>query len=273
MRNMLRKSYAVGASIALFAVASSAYSIQLSNVVVNNDSSDAVLVGNRQFETQSTLFGVTSTQTSSVFSHRMAARNSHLATGGTAQTHKRNVVFQITFTVDDPTNHGYALNLSALTKGVSRIEQSIGSSQALATGLTLDTRVKELSDPNSEFQFLGSLSYSTASATVTGIGSNLVVGENSGEVALGQFVGTRTFQVNFTSVTTPTTNVLFQNNAQGSGDVLYGLGDIPAGLGLQLDDLGHFFTVEATFEPIPEPATLASLALGGLILSRRRRSR
>jgi hypothetical protein len=97
------------------------------------------------------------------------------------------------------------------------------------------------------------------------------------------FVGSRSFALRFTTVTTPTTNVFMGNTALGQGSVRFGLSNTLDALnatGGALEshspdiDLGHFVTVTATSlsEPpppgvsVPEPTTTALLALGLLAL-------
>jgi hypothetical protein len=244
---------------------------------VYNFSSDNPSHPNRTFLTESTMSGITGGGGFYSFTHRMAAFNEHIATGGVAQTNKRNVNFRFDFTVEDHSNVGYTINLESLLRGVSYINQTVGTSTALATGIALDVRYGvNLADPSDSTQYtnLGSPIYgmSAAGTSVSGIGTNAAFGERyeTGDLPGGVYTGTNTFSLYFTTVTTPTTNVLFQNNHEGMGFVNFGLGSDVAGFDVDPSDLGHFFTVNVQYM-VPSPAGLAVFALGGLMLRSRRR--
>lgn len=212
------------------------------------NSSDLV---ERFFETSSTLGELQVDGSSASFTHRLAFLNSMAAGGGQVQVNKRNVILQVTFTVEDPDAVGYQVELSSVMRGVSAIEQTEGDGLALATGLSVAaTYGIDTTDP-AEFSLLpGFYGQNTGGASVSGPGAAAELHEDTviGPLGSGMFVGTRTFSVFFSSVPTPTTNVLLPNGSIGAGFVNYGLGPDVGGTGASPADLGHFLTVTVTFE-------------------------
>jgi hypothetical protein len=205
----------------------------------------------RFYETSSTLGELQVDGSSASFTHRLAFLNSMAAGGSLPQVNKRNVIFQLTFTVEDPDAVGYQVDLSSVMRGVSAIEQTEGDGVALATGLSLAaTYGIDTTDP-AEFVLLpGFYGQNTGGASVSGLGAAAELHEDtaSGPLGDGLFVGTRTFSVFFSSVPTPTTNVLLPNGNIGAGFVNYGLGSDVGDTGASPADLGHFLTVTVTFE-------------------------
>lgn len=246
---------------------------------VVNFSSDNPSNPNRTFLTESTMSSVTGGGGFYSFTHRMASFNEHIATGGVAQVNKRNVNFRFNFTVEDPGNAGYTINLDSLLRGISFINQTVGTSTAVATGIALDARYGvNLTDPSDSTQYtnLGSpiFGMSAAGTSTSGIGTNSAFGERleSAQLPGGVYTGTNTFSLYFTTATTPTTNVFFQNGHEGMGFVNFGLGSDVAGFDVDPNDLGHFLTVNVQYM-VPAPAGLAVLALGSSMMFRSRRRR
>ena len=246
----------------------------IGSVAVVNQSGANPAPAHRTFLTQSTLSGVTNAGNTASFTHRMAARNEHTGLGGVAQTNKGNVVFQIDFTVFDPDNLGFEINLESVIRNVSLLTiDTLVSGGGFATGLALgatfnDSTMAPGEYANMPLPIFGQGTPTTPSLNELGTVSRFSV--SSVNATLGQYVGTTDFSFRFTSVTTPTTNVLFQNNATGHGLVHLGIGDMPEGFSdVDPDTLGHFLTVTAVF--VPAPGAAALLALGGLLGVRRRR--
>jgi hypothetical protein len=226
----------------------------VSDVVVQNGSSGmpgSTPQVERYFETGSTLGPVHIDDTTHSFTHRLAFHNSLVAGGGVAQVNKRNVIYQLTFTVDDPLGVGYQIDLTSVLRGVSSITQTSGSQSAFATGLLLGASYGiDTTDP-AEFTNFSSGLYgqNTPGVSVSGEGTAIDLQESIVTSPLGDgvFVGTSTFSLHFTSVPTPTTNVVFQNESLGEGFVNYGLGSDVGDLEVSTDDLGHFLTIDVTF--------------------------
>jgi hypothetical protein len=184
------------------------------------------------------------------FVQRVVARNTRSAIGGVAQINKRNVVYQLDFTVEDPANLGFRLSIESLIRGVSWISQSTGvADPAVATGLVYGVQWDDSTDAPDTYTAFGLLNdVGTTGVMVEGIG---VAGELQSSLTSGTagvFVGTTSFSFRFTTVTTPTTNVAFQNNQLGFGVVDYGIGPLPDGFeSVDVNDLGHFLTIRARF--------------------------
>lgn len=239
----------------------------IENIAVDNQSSPPPSFANMGFQTLSTLSGVTNAGNTSSFTHRMAAWNWQNANGSVAQVNKGNVVYELEFTVNDPTNLGYEISLTNVLRGISRIDISSNPNAAIcfSTGLNLAAYYGAT--------FLPGISGSTLGTGFQFGGYHALYEEYTGNQSLGSFVGTATYNLLLTSVVTPTTNVVYANGASGYGEVIYGLGTVPVGFGQNIDDLGHFLTVNVTLNAVPEPGTTGILGLGlaGLALARRRR--
>jgi len=238
----------------------------ITNIEVTNSSSSNLATSVREFETESFLSPVSTLGLTRSFSHRLAAFNKLVATGTVAQTNKRSVAYQLDFTVEDPANVGFELSLESIIRGVSTVTQTFSANESLtavATGLTFDMRIDDSTDAPDTFKLLPAplFGQGSGSVSVTGIGSDSIFDESIAQASLGNFVGTTSFNLRITSATTPTTNVIFQNNHRGEGEVIYGLGTLPSQYEhLNLDDLGHLTTVSVTF--VPEPSTATFFALG-----------
>ncbi|MFI4854200.1 MAG: hypothetical protein ACIAQF_04365 [Phycisphaerales bacterium JB065] len=222
----------------------------ITNVAAINESSDDPVSEDREFFTQGQLFPVTNHGLTASFVHRMAFRNTHSAFGGVAQVNKRNVIFEVSFTVEDPNDHGFLIQIDEYMQGISGIHwEESGSGTALATGLSGLAEYDDSTDAADTFDPIGSLVGSgTAGVQISEPGSVAELHENSNRAVLGPYTGTTTFVIRFNSLFTSTTNVVFPNNTVGSGGVVYGLGPVPPGFEqVTADDLGHFFTITASF--------------------------
>lgn len=231
----------------------------ITDVAAINESSDNPASENREFFTEGVLSPVTDQALTASFVHRMAFRNTHSASGGVAQVNKRNVIFEVSFTVEDPEENGFLLGIDEYMQGISGIlwEQG-GSGTAIATGLSGLAEYDDSTDAADTFDPIGSLVGSgTAGVQLTEPGSVAELHEDSNRAVLGPYTGTTTFVIRFNSLFTSTTNVVFPNNAIGSGGVVYGLGPVPPGFEeVTADELGHFLTITASFaSPCPGDVT------------------
>jgi hypothetical protein len=211
--------------------------------------------------------------------------------GGFAQLHKRNVVYDLLFTVQDEQNSGYTLDISTRALGYAAALWTTGTSSVRATGIDLSGRFDE--DMTDGLDTLTSVAFQLVDLTIVdavtaispvGGGLVTVLQDSSTEFSAGEYEGTRQFGLRFTSVITPTTNVLIQNDDQGQGSVRFGLSNISntldaTGAGLPGDlnpsDLGHFVTLRVaprtTTIPAPSAISIFVLGLAGLFFTRRRR--
>lgn len=242
----LRRAVVLGA---LCAAAASAQSIGA--VTVDNTSSPPPVNANSTFSTATAIVQPPALDGAiASFKHRMAFRNTRVATGGPAQINKRNVVYQIDFTVSDPNNTGFRLSVESVMRGVSALNQTVATgAPSLATGLALGVTYDDSTDaPDTYANLVGILGQSTPGVMTDSAETVAELQESARNAVVGVYVGDTTFSFRFTSTTTPTTNVAFQNSAEGDGLVAYGIGALPAGFeDVSIDDLGHFMTFSARF--------------------------
>jgi hypothetical protein len=239
-----------------------ARSATIGSVNVTNTSSPDDASPPRQFQTLSTLSPVTNTPTSSSFTHRMAFYNRHVGVGGVAQVNKRDVIYQIDFTVNDPANVGFELTATSFLRGISSITQtsSGGGIAATATGASFFVSIDDSTDPPDTYITLVPLFNTTTGVSVSGMGTSASEEQSTESASLGSFVGTTSFSLRFSTLPTPTTNVFFDNGQTGFGEADYGLGSLAPVFLVDPTDLGHFVTITASF--IPEPSCMAILLLG-----------
>lgn len=241
----------------------------ITNIDVDNQSFGPAPDPNSGFQTQSTLTGVQTVGDTSFFTHRMAARNWLVANGSVAQVHKGNVIYDLEFTVNDPLNLGYEISLENVLKGISLVDVGTNPTAGFcySTGLNLASYYGST--------FLAGISGSTLGTGFQTAGYHALYEEYTGTQFVGNFQGTNTFNFHFTSLVTPTTNVVFDNFAFGRGEVIYGLGSIPTGFEqYDMADLGHFLTVNVKMNAVPEPGSvgLLGLVMAGLAFVRPRRN-
>lgn len=244
----------VGLTLALTLTTTGAQAQDVSGISVLNASSgepNSSGLVERFFETASNLGELQVDGSSASFTHRLAFLNAMEASGGVAQVNKRNVTYQVTFTVEDPDEVGYQVELTSVMRGVSAIDQTEGTGLAIATGLSVAaTYGIDTTDP-ADFALLpGFFGQGTSNVSISGEGTSIELREDArtGPLADGSFVGTRTFSLLFSSVQTSTTNVIVPNGNLATGFVNYGLGDDVGDTGASPADLGHFLTVTVTFE-------------------------
>ena len=241
----------------------------------------------KEFSTQFSNLGVSTDATSSTLGTQMRWYNGFKSSGGMAQVHKRNVTYDLLFSVEDSFSLGYSLSIETILRGysVALLEGGSGDVRATSTSLsgrfdddlldasdTLDTQVSQLTLLSSN----GALS-----------GENSVRGDGATDLqksflldGVNAFVGPRSFALRFTTVPTSTTNVFMDNTVLGQGSVRFGLSNTLDALnatGGALEshspdvDLGHFVTVTATSlsEPpppgvsVPEPTARSGSARSG----------
>jgi hypothetical protein len=218
------------------------------------------------FGTQSSLSPVQNIAGGQSFSHRMAFVNTYEADGGAAQTHKRNIVFQIDFDVEDPANSGFEVELSSFLRGISSVTLThiiSDSGTGTATGATINVSVDDSTGAPDTFSPLVPLFTGTNSALVQHmLGTDTVDSQDSASTSLGAFVGTTSFSLLFTTGPTPTTNIIFGNNRLGFGEIDFGLGSLAAGQSPTVDssELGHFLTV-TVLSQVPEPTSISLMAI------------
>ena len=234
-------------------LASAAGAQSIGSIVVTNSSSPPPASGTGSFTTEPSVVAPPSLdgQVAS-FTHRMAFRNTFIAQGGIAQTNKRNVVYRVDFTVDDPNNTGFLLRVESVMRGVSAIVQvSDEGRTAVATGLQLGVTFDDSTDAPDTFTNLALLTGQiTPGVSIVGAGNSQAQQESARRGGIGVYVGTTSFSLVFTSSPTPTTNVFFQNGQTGNGFVYYGDGNPPEGAeGVEPPTLGHFLTLAARFLP------------------------
>jgi hypothetical protein len=239
------------AAVAVLACGGGALAQSISAVSVENTSSAEQSAPLATFTTNSTLYPPSLDGAIASVTHRMAARNRRIAAGNAAQVNKRNVIFQMDFTVLDPANLGFRLSVESVIRGISAVEQSgvAEGSTAFATGLVYSVTWDDSTDDPETYSTLGLLQgggtpilYISASESAAELQEDTRAGN------LGVYVGDTTFSFRFTSVTTPTTNLLFGNFVIGEGLVEYGVGPLPPGFeDVSAADLGHFLTFRALF--------------------------
>ena len=98
----------------------------------------------------------------------MAFVNTYEAGGGALeQTHPRNVVYQLDFTVNDPTNLGFDVDAANLLYGISSVTQTSDGGTAFALNAAFDVDVDDSTDAPDTYSNLTSLNnMPTASLSV-----------------------------------------------------------------------------------------------------------
>jgi hypothetical protein len=197
--------------------------------------------------------------------------------------------FELSFTIDDPSNSGYTLDLSSVTRGYLSASFVSGSNLPLAimaSGTSFGVEVDSGSGyvASSALAIFGSL---ISANQVNPSTNELVLSTRNANI--GNFVGTRDFRVKVSYEPSPAGTIVFQNNEAGEAAIRYGLDTTLQGFTLSTypgpdneaaSTHGNFFTVSATFNEstnstaVPEPATsvlFGTALVAGAIASRRRR--
>jgi hypothetical protein len=299
MLNFLAKKaqFSIVFATLMAGVAGQAATISSLAILDGSSANEAITTGSNrllEWQTSSNLSPVTISGDVVSFSHQMQFYNGYhipIGSSGFALTHKRNIIYDLTFTIQDPTNRGYSVSVDSLLRGYSTGQWLDGTSSnaLIATGVTLSGRIDtDTNDAtNTLTNQLTRLTMNSASG-VTANQTNTFVNnfaEDSDSYNAGDFVGTRSFALRFTTLPTPTTNVFLQNNQSGQGSIRYGFNNTLAGLDptgqfqsgdviTDNDELGHFISVTAEFNPeaVPEPGSsmLLLVSLAPLLCRRRR---
>lgn len=256
---------AAGLSLAFAGAASASFS-----GITTTDNSSAN--GFQTFLHQTSVSPVTTSGNTAEFTHTAQLLNAATYSGGVAQVNSRNSSFQLAFTVEDPTNAGFTVDVDQLLQGYSAL--SVTSGRGDATGVSYFVQFDDSTDApgtlsNRTDLFIGTAGVTETVDPGTAPASTRQFDSDTDSDVLGVYVGTTDFLLDYTTFFSPTTNVFFQNNSVGSGEVSYGLGTAQPGDDFAQEDLGHFLTVRATF--VPEPTSAAAVAALGLLGLRRRR--
>lgn len=251
MHTFCRRRRTVLLSLGVAMVATTSASAQsIVGLTLTDSSSPPPTNPNATFQVSQTLGDPALVGATASFTHRVAARNTRVALGQAAQVNKRNVVYQLDFTVDDPANLGFRLSVETVIRGVSWVNPtSDADDPAFASGLIFGVTWDDSTDAPDTFVPLQLLNgVGTPGLVVDSVGATGELQSEDASGTAGVFVGTTSFSLRFTTVTTPTTNVGFQNGQTGSGVVEYGIGPLPDGFDdVDLNDLGQFLTVRARF--------------------------
>jgi hypothetical protein len=223
------------------------------------------------------------------FGTRFAWQNSiRVESGGAtvALTNPQNSSYTLNFTINDPLNFGYTVNVDTLMRGYVTAKWGSGdnlngvaaSSGSLSGRIDTDTTdandtLVTFSNQVSDLTLLGG----STSANLNNTFSNELI-DKSDSYAAGSFSGTRSFALRFTTFGS-SNNVFMQNNMTGEAGTRFGMNpvdpdggsgfDIAFTPGLDqtpLDQLGHFVTVTTTFNEDPSVIPTPGAFSGGMAL-------
>ena len=290
---MKRNAHVVLVLIIIVGLAQPAIAISISGVgFINNSPGNQVIAAaarTREFGTANIgTSSVTTNATSSTFSNHFSWMMGHRVDpggGNFALIYQKPMAYELSFTVNDPTNHGYVLDIDHNIRGYVTISREAAITASGSEGVMVGSL-----DDGSGFANQAGLSVFGGGLTVSGsdptaFQNQLVSHANS--FTSGAYSGTRNFTVRFSTGPSPIASTIFQNFGRGEADIRFGLPPTQASLihagypGLDNEpasNLGHFVTMKATFDPIaaavvPEPSSfilLASGVLGGVLRRRKK---
>ena len=240
-----------------------------------------------EFRTQNSLGAVTTIGNTSSFTNHFSWMSAMLIpTGGVANINFDYPGYDLTFTINDPGNVGYTLNVESIVRGFVEAIFASGPASPFVAVQSNGTNLAAYLDTGSGFalHFPLRVTGGQASATDSNPSARTLV-TSTDTVSLGSFVGTRTFGLRFAENPSPALSQIVQNGVAGEAVGRFGmaptlvqfvLADYPGLDGEAAAQHGHFLTVSAEFNStgVPEPATWALVA-GGLVLAagfRRRRA-
>jgi hypothetical protein len=202
------------------------------------------------------------------------------------------LIYEVHFTVDDPGNVGYHLQMDTLLRGFIEgrvdgtssppspfVDPSVHTDAASMTGYFDDGSGSGFVGP------VGQLALFGTSDHADGVGASFSDERlASASFSAGDFIGTRNFAVLFSPAPSYSFLTIMNNYTKGEAGLRYGAHTTQSGLtfdtpgpdGVPADDLGHFLTVTASFSQseTPEPASYmlygAGLAAVGLFRRRQR---
>ena len=273
--------------------------VSIGNVVVNNTSGANENVSGattgRTVEFRTAVANVSPVSTvglESEFSTQVSWFLGHEVDAGAtavANTVQRHVSYEVAFTVSDPGNFGYRLAVDSnlrgyLTSVFDSGAQTQNGLQANGTGLfgRIDTGAGYGSIINN--LTVTPAGTEVARANYLDVFDNVLVTDEASYNG-GEFFGTRTFRLQFSSRPSPNVTSIVHNDIYGRNGIRYGLnptdGDLselltPGADGEAASDLGHFVNVSVTANAaaaVPEmTSTLGCLAMsvGGIFLARRK---
>lgn len=265
----------------------------ISGVTVTNNSSpnftlDAV-ANDVQFRSSISNTAVQSSGSSVFFSSRLAfVAAMNIGPGGptVALTNPRQAYMQIVFTVEDPTNIGYTLDIDSVLRGYSTLTLASGTFAQVTYG-TGNAFLSVDGAPGTLLLPISLMGTGTVNNTTVGSTINQLTDQSSTYTS-GTFVGTHTFRLQYAAAENLFTNnlngLLFNNN---TGEVALRFGEnvtlpdlagsaTPGVDGDTADSLGLRTTITANFNgpisDVPEPSTYALTAAGlALAVAQQRR--
>jgi hypothetical protein len=262
--------------------------------VANNSSPNNLIVEAsriREFRTEVTTSGPALVSPSEIsFTNRVAWMSAHrvLPPSGLPLTWGNSVAYDILFTIEDPLNIGYTLEIDSAIRGYVTAEFDSNLGVFPSTVFASGTLMAATLDTGSGFGGLIPAimpPIEVATATATNPFANELV-EGSGTYNAGFFTGTRSFVLRYSTIAS-NTGAALQNFNTGEANVRFGLDPLsnlfqnaayPGADGETADQHGHFVTIRASFEdditspaPIPEPGSLLLMSAGFLLLGLVRR--